>query len=184
MYLEHIFYSAAIAVFIGLIAWKWKKPDYSWIIIAVVYLPDIDVIFRIFSRIMFKMWMVPISGYYFLINLHGTFHTLAALIVFALLGSLFFTLFNIRPMQGFIYTALGLGAHFFEDALVYSPGYPFLWPLYSGNLGWGILPTALNWFGIANAETLIVGILFLIAAIAIRIYIQGIDWLPKIFQRK
>jgi hypothetical protein len=183
MFLEHIVYSTAIAVIVGLVAWKLNKPDYSWIIIATAYLPDTDVFFRVFYWVVLKTLEFSQQWYYFFIHLHSLFHTFAVLIGFALLGSIIFIYFGIRPLEGFIYTAIGYGIHLFEDALVYNPGYPFLWPFYSGRLGWGILPAARNWFGIANAETLIIGILILFCVISLRVLIQGTDWLPRISRK-
>jgi hypothetical protein len=179
MFLEHIFYSTTIAIIIGLFVSSYKWKDHSWIIIAVAFLPDIDAFLRIFFGIFFKL-TGSFHQYVLPYNFHEYLHTFAALLGFALLGSIFFVLFGIRLIEGFIYTAIGWGTHLFEDALVYTMAYPFLWPFYSGRFGWGILPAAQNWFGIANAETLTIGILTLFCAVSLRVLIQGTEWLPRI----
>jgi hypothetical protein len=50
-----------------------------------------------------------------------------------------FCLSGIRFIDGFICSAIGIAAHFFEDGLVEKPAYAFLWPLTTQNLGIGIM---------------------------------------------
>jgi len=42
VFIEHIFYSAALAVLIGMIFSRYTGRDPSWIIIAVAFVPDVD----------------------------------------------------------------------------------------------------------------------------------------------
>ena len=82
------------------------------------------------------------------------------------------------------FLVIGFGAHLVEDALVYTVAYPFLWPFSSVDLVWGLLPNRVSeenyfrdFFGIANTEVLIVGMLFLLVAIIIRTYDEGPSWI-------
>ena len=92
--------------------------------------------------------------------------------------------FGIRFFDAFFFAVVGFGAHLFEDALVYDPGYAFLWPLSSKILGFGLLPYMLNeenymrnFFGVANTDVLIIGMVFLLVAIIIRTYGEGATWI-------
>jgi hypothetical protein len=42
VYIEHIIYSAALAVIVGMIFSRYTGRDPSWIIIALAFVPDID----------------------------------------------------------------------------------------------------------------------------------------------
>jgi hypothetical protein len=84
----------------------------------------------------------------------------------------------------FFLSIIGFGAHLFEDALVYNVGYAYLWPFSSEKLGTGLLLNIFseeyyigNFFGIANTEVLIISLLFLLVAIVIRTYFEGLTWL-------
>ena len=46
MLFEHLIYSTAIAIVAGMVYYRSVGRDYSWIIIASAYAPDIDVIFN------------------------------------------------------------------------------------------------------------------------------------------
>ena len=92
--------------------------------------------------------------------------------------------FSIRFFEAFFFAVIGFGAHLFEDALVYDPGYRFLWPFSSKALGLGLLPNMLSeenyfrdFFGIANTDVLIVGMVFFLVAIIIRTYVEGSTWI-------
>ena len=163
MVIEHLFYSMAIAIIVGMLYYRLTGRDHSWIIILCAWAPDLDFI-------------LPIH--------HGAFHTIAAMLIFAVFIAFLLRPFGIRFFDSIFFATVGFGAHLFEDALVFKVGYRFLWPFSSEILGLGLFPNALNeenyvrdFFRVANTEVLIIGILFLIVAIIIRTYIEGPTWI-------
>lgn len=44
MLFEHWIYSTAIAILVGMVYYKFTGREYSWIIIASAYAPDVDTI--------------------------------------------------------------------------------------------------------------------------------------------
>jgi hypothetical protein len=71
---------------------------------------------------------------------------------------------RISTWDAFVCAAIGIGAHFFEDALIADPAYRFFWPVSLQKFGIGILYETRNIFGIANSEVLLIGILLLSGA--------------------
>lgn len=174
MFLEHIVYSAAIAVIVGMVFVRFTGRDPSWIIIFVTYLPDLDEI-GMFS-------FLKNNTLFPLVIHHGDFHTLGNLLVISVVFAFILHFAGIRYFDGFICTAIGLGAHFFEDALVANPSYAFFWPLSMQKFGIGILPETRNFFGVANTTTLVIGILLFLIACAFRTYFEGKDWYRTFFR--
>jgi hypothetical protein len=72
-----------------------------------------------------------------------------------------------------MFAAIGFGAHIFEDVLVYNPGYAFLWPLSSHVFGIGIVDYKPDFYGIANKEVLIAGVIALLLCVTIRFFYEG-----------
>jgi hypothetical protein len=179
MLAEHIIYSAALAILIGMVFYKFTGRDSSWIIILCAWIPDIDLIANsVLTR----------SGFTLLFEghriSHGVFHNIAIMVIFGILVAFLLHPFGIRFFDAFFFAIIGFGAHLFEDALVYKVGYPYLWPFSSEDLGLGLLPNILSeedyfrtFFGIANTEVLIVGLVFLLVAIIIRTYVEGSGWI-------
>jgi hypothetical protein len=179
MLAEHIIYSAAIAILVGMLFYRFTGRDSSWIIILCAFAPDIDFIAnRVLTR----------SGFTLLFEghtiSHGVFHNIAIMVIFGILVAFLLHPFGIRFFDAFFFSIIGFGAHLVEDALVYKVGYPYLWPFLSEDLGLGLLPNILSeenyfrdFFGIANTEVLIVGLGFLLVAIIIRTYIEGSSWI-------
>jgi hypothetical protein len=60
--------------------------------------------------------------------------------------------------------------------LVGPPTYPFLWPFSKFTFDYGFLSQDWNFYGIANLECLLNGILFLLVSIIIRSTIEGKHW--------
>lgn len=169
MYLEHIVYSSAFALLVGTVALKLHRTDYSWIIIVFAYAPDMDIALRVGNRIIALLFHTSFPLPF--IQIHSQLHTLGALVLVALIISLALSSLGIPLLTGFFYAALAYGAHLFEDALVYHSGYPFLWPLFSGDIGLGVFGTYhRNFFGIADMAVLFVGIVLLLIVIIIRKY--------------
>ena len=179
MLAEHIIYSTALAILIGMVFYKYTGRDSSWIIILCAWIPDIDLIAHsVLTR----------SGFTLLFEghkiSHGVFHNIAIMVIFGILLAFLLHPFGIRFFDAFFFAIIGFGAHLFEDALVYKVGYPYLWPFSSEDLGIGLLPNIIseenyfrNFFGIANTEVLIVGVVFLLVALIIRTCVEGSTWI-------
>jgi len=67
----------------------------------------------------------------------------------------------------------------FEDALIANPAYPFLWPISSQRLGIGIFNYSRDWYGVANEEVLIIGIIAVVFCAMIRTAYEGTGWIKK-----
>jgi hypothetical protein len=172
VYIEHIIYSAVLAVFVGMIFSLYTKRDPSWIIIAVAFIPDIDLLLMIINYIINKK-----TGNVFpLAILHGDLHNVLFLIAFSLLFAGILHHFGIRFIDGVICSAIGIGAHFFEDALIAKPAYAFLWPITTQRFGIGIMKETPNLFGIANDTVLITGLILLMGAVFVRTLVEGTGW--------
>jgi hypothetical protein len=190
MIAEHIIYSTALAIIVGMLWYRYTGKDYSWIIILFSWAPDIDFIAnRVLNMFGFTLMF---EGHTIT---HGVFHNVAVMVVFAIGMAFFLHPFGIKFFDSLFFSLVGFGAHLFEDALVYDPGYKFLWPFSSKVLGFGLLPKILSeeyyvrdFFWIANTEVLIVGLVFLSAAILIRTYVESPAWIrwymPEIVYRK
>ena len=187
---EHIIYSTAIAIIVGMLYYRYTGRDHSWIIILCSWIPDFDIIAK--SALNKMGFIVLFDGQPIH---HGTFHTVAMMVIFAILVAFLLHPFGIRFIDSLFFATIGFGAHLFEDALVYKVGYMYLWPFITENLGIGILPNIISeenyirdFFRVANTEVLIIGILVLIAAMLIRTSVEGTSWvrfyLPKSIYKK
>ena len=163
MLIEHIFYSGAIAILIGMVFYHYTGRDSSWIIVLCAWAADLD----------------------FLILHHGAFHNIAFMIIFGIIMAFILTSFGIKFFDAFFFSVIGFGAHLLEDAIVFDVAYPFLWPFSTNNHGLELFPNVIssrgnyiaNFFRIANTEILFVGLLFLVLAIIIRTFFEGPAWI-------
>lgn len=179
MIAEHFLYTAAVAVIAGMLSLRYAGRDSSWIVILVSYAPDLDkVLDAVLNFIGFTVLFESHTIH------HGTFHTVAALVVFALAMAFLLNPLGIRFFDAFIFTVVGFGAHLFEDALVYTANYMYLWPLSREKIGLAWLPiTSLdgsyytNILHLANAEVLVIGFLLLILAVLVRTRAEGPGWI-------
>jgi hypothetical protein len=179
MLAEHILYSAALAILVGMIFYRCTGRDSSWIIILCAWIPDIDLIAnRVLTSFGFTLLF---EGHKIS---HGVFHNVAIMVIFSVFVAFLLHPFGIRFFDAFFFSVIGFGAHLVEDALVYKVGYPYLWPFLSEKLGFGFLPNVVSeenyikdFFGIANTEVLIVGMVFLLVALIIRTYVEGPRWI-------
>ena len=179
MIAEHIIYSTAIAILVGMLYFNYTGRDHSWIIILYAWAPDIDLLVNpVLNRLGFTFLYV---GHRIT---HGDFHNIAIMVIFGILMAFLLHPFGIKFVDGFFFSVIGFGAHLFEDALVYKVGYPFLWPLSLKVMGLGLLTEMQseeyyirNFFGIANTGVLITGLIFLSVAILIRTYFEGKTWI-------
>jgi hypothetical protein len=172
-------YNAAIAVFAGMLFLHYTGRDPSWIIILVTYVPDLD---KIAGPLLNKVgFTILFEGH--TIH-HGTFHTIAAMIIFAVILAFILHPFGIRYFDTVLFTIIGIGSHLFEDALVYPANYMYLWPFSHEKMGLAWLPISgseesysATFFRIANTEVLLIGVALLIIAILIRTRFEGPGWI-------
>ena len=167
VYIEHLVYSAALAVLVGMVFVRYTGRDPSWIIIFVAFLPDFDEVGKTF---------LARNGLFSVVVHHGDFHNLANLLIASLIFAWLLHFAGMHYFDGFVCTAIGFGAHFFADALVANPAYAFFWPLSSQKYGIGLLPETGNFFGIGDTTILLIGLFFLAVAIGIRTYVEGNGW--------
>jgi len=183
---EHIIYSTALAILVGMIFYRFTGRDSSWIIILCAWIPDIDLIANgVLNRFGFTLLF---EGHKIT---HGVFHNIAMMVIFGILVAFLLNPFGIRFFDALFFAVIGFGAHLFEDALVYKAGYPYLWPFLSKDMGFGLLPNILteenyfrDFFGIANTYVLIVGLVVLLVAIIIRTYAEGPAWIRRYMPEK
>jgi hypothetical protein len=179
MLIEHIIYSAALAILVGMVFYRFTGRDSSWIIILCAFAPDIDLIAnRVLTTFGFTLLF---EGHRIT---HGVFHNIAIMVLFGVLLAFLLNPFGIRFFDAFFFAVIGFGAHLLEDALVYKVAYPFFWPFSSEVIGFGFLPNMVSeenyyrdFFGIANTDVMIVGMVFLLIAIIIRTYHDGPAWI-------
>ncbi len=178
MLFEHLIYSTAIAILFGMIYRGLTGREYSWIIILSAYAPDIDVV----ANGLLKRAGITLLIYGSPIH-HGDFHTLAALVFYAVSVSFLLHPLGIRFVDSLIFAAVGFGAHFVEDALVFSNGYRFLWPLATRKIGSGILVGPVGYkadfYGIADTRVLEYGLIFLAAAMIFRTLFERKNWVRE-----
>jgi membrane-bound metal-dependent hydrolase YbcI (DUF457 family) len=174
MIAEHIIYSSALAILVGMVFYKYTGRDPSWIIIICAWAPDLDELANpVLRRLGIRLLLDGSSIQ------HGTFHNITFMIIFGIAVAFLLHPLGIKFFDSLFFSITGFGAHLFEDALVYKTGYMFLWPFSSEILGIGLLPNAINeenyirdFFGIANTEVLIIGLLLLLVASLIRTYVE------------
>jgi membrane-bound metal-dependent hydrolase YbcI (DUF457 family) len=179
MLAEHLVFTSAIAVLAGMISFRLTGRDSSWIVILVSYAPDLDKILD--SILNWIGFTVLFEGH--AIH-HGTFHNIAAMIIFAVTLAFFLHPFGIRFFDAFIFTVVGYGAHLFEDALVYSANYMYLWPFSREKLGLAWLPVTgseesynADLFHLANTEVLLIAFLVLLLVMLVRTRVEGSGWI-------
>jgi membrane-bound metal-dependent hydrolase YbcI (DUF457 family) len=173
MWAEHLVYSVAIAIVAGMVYLRMTGRDPSWIIILCAFAPDLD---KLLLPIQWLLGLrIVIAGE---VIRHGSLHTIWALAAFALIAAVLLPFFGVRRFDAFLFAALGYGAHLFEDALVFNPGYPFFWPFLPGFDSFGLYryqypPDLL----IADSFVLFIGVLLVLAAAMLRTAVEGPGWL-------
>ena len=174
MFIEHIIYSAALAILVGMVFYKYTGRDSSWIIILFALVPDLDMIANPALRSLGIRLLLDGSSIH-----HGTFHNVAIMVLFGIVLAFLLHPFGVRFFDSFFFAIIGFGAHLFEDALVYINGYRFLWPFSSKILGIGLLPDIMNeefyirdFFHLVNTEVFLLGLALLLIAIIIRTWYE------------
>jgi membrane-bound metal-dependent hydrolase YbcI (DUF457 family) len=172
VYIEHLVYSAALAVIVGMIFSRYYSRNPSWIIIAVAFVPDIDLAIQAVLQAIRRLTRIffPVAIH------HGDLHNVLFLILFSLLFAWLVHSVGIRFTDGLICSAIGIAAHLFEDALIANPAYVFLWPITIQRFGIGIMKETPNIFGIANSTVLPIGIILLAGVVLVRTLVEGTGW--------
>jgi hypothetical protein len=179
MLAEHLIYSTAIAVIAGMLSFHYTGRDASWIVILCTYLPDLDkIVDYLLNSIGFTVLFEGHTIH------HGTFHNVAALLIFGISIAFLLHPFGVRFFDAMIFAIVGFGAHLFEDALVYPSNYMYLWPFSREKLGLAWLPVggseesySANFLHLANTEVLFIGLVFLLIAILVRTRVEGSGWI-------
>jgi hypothetical protein len=105
MLFEHLIYSTAIAIVAGMVYYRFVGKDYSWIIIASAYAPDIDHFSNYLLR---KMGIsLMINGHH--ID-HGNFHNLAGLILYSISGAFLLHPIGVRFVDSLFFAGIGFAA--------------------------------------------------------------------------
>lgn len=161
MYIEHVVYSLALALFICLFL---DRSLAQWCIAIIVVsscIPDIDGIFSlILSPPQFTDGILPHMAFHL-----RYFHTTGFLAMYAVVvAGLLCYFYRMDVRLTALLAGTGFGAHLFEDALVYNPASAVFWPVSSEEFGIGIFSSTRDFFHIANGEVLFFGILLLALA--------------------
>ena len=139
MIAEHVIYSAALAILVGMVFHRSTGRDPSWIIIVCAWAPDLDEIANpVLRRLGIRLLLdgSPIQ--------HGTFHNIAFMVIFGIAVAFLLHPLGIKFFDALLFSTIGFLAHLFEDALVYNPGYMFFWPFSSKFFGLGWLPSVIS----------------------------------------
>jgi hypothetical protein len=94
---EHLIYYTAIAIIAGMVWYKYTGRDSSWIIIASAYAPDFDIVaWSLFKKLDMNILIngAPI--------VHGDFHNIAFLLLFATAAALVLRLAGERFGHSFL----------------------------------------------------------------------------------
>ena len=110
MLFEHLIYSTAIAIIAGMLWFKRTGRDPSWIIIVSAYAPDFDIVA---GELLKKLDLNS------LINtpiVHGDFHNIAFLLLFATAAALVLRLAGMRFLDSFLFANIGGGRRVLEKS--------------------------------------------------------------------
>jgi membrane-bound metal-dependent hydrolase YbcI (DUF457 family) len=174
MLLEHIIYTTAIAIIVGMIYSKKVGRDPSWIIIGSTYMPDLDYI----ADSILKKIKITLLFYGNPIE-HGYFHNFIMLFIVAFFTALCLQMIGVRFIDSFLCSSIGFGAHLIEDALVFNPGYAFFWPISTEKYGIGLVAYNADLFGIANLQVLFIGLTAITLSAIIRTIYEGTGWIKR-----
>jgi hypothetical protein len=176
MIFEHWIYSIAVAIVFGMFYYRVTGRDYSWIIIFSAYAPDIDFV----ADSLLKKVGVTLLFYGHPIR-HGDFHNIAFLILYGFFIASLLHNAGIRFRDSFIFAGVGFAAHLFEDALVLTPGYRFLWPLSSNQFSTNLLQYNPDLYCISDSRVLIIGLVAVALCAILRTRYEERGWLKRMF---
>lgn len=161
MLLEHLIYNIAIAILIYTV---YEKRYVLSIIILSAYSPDIDFVTNSILKkigITLLVYGEPIK--------HGDFHNILVLLIYGILVALLLNTVKTNMIDSFILACIGFTAHLFEDYIVFNPGYRFFWPISDKIYGIGIIKYKADFYGIANTDVLIIGLVAIFLSLIIYI---------------
>ncbi|WP_369425343.1 metal-dependent hydrolase [Methanothrix sp.] len=174
MLFEHWIYSTGLAIIAGMVYYRATGRDLMWLIIASAYAPDAD---------MFADQVLSGIGISLLVNgspiSHGDFHNIAIMLIYAGCVALSLHPLGFRLADSFLFAGAGFAAHLLEDALVAAPAYAFLWPLSSSRFGIGMFSYSPDFYGIADREVLLAGVVFLELIFIMRTMYEGRGWVGR-----
>ena len=174
MYLEHLIYSAALAIIVGMVFLRFTGRNQAWLIIPISLIPDLDHINNI-------IWELGIMDYphrlipYFSI---GWFHNLLGITAISIGVAALLSQFKLRFIDVMIYSLIGCSSHLIEDYIAYPPSYQFLYPFSSSEYGINILSETGNVI-IGDTTIIGIGLLLLGISIGIRYYATNNGWIIK-----
>ena len=158
---EHLLYTVAIILIIGIFYTKLTGMTYHWwIILLGSIIADLDHFNNFFWDAGILPYEVEVIPYIHL----GNFHNIFWLVIVSVIVAGILTYKNIDFSNGLILCGIGYGIHLFEDFLVYPPVYTMLYPFSNTPVGLNLIPETKNLLW-AGTEVLMVGISFLVIAI-------------------
>ncbi len=173
MFLGHVIYGLAIAVFLicfirrDFIGWS------SLIILVSGCIPDLDGIFDIMQD---KLFFQPGQLLPHMVEHTRVLHSLGGLVIYSVLTGILLTYaFRLKFPLVALLAGIGFGAHIVEDMLVYNPSSAVFWPLSSVTVGIGIFSDySRNFLGIGNTEVLLTGVVLLAGAVLVNLAMRKI----------
>ncbi|MFA5347148.1 MAG: metal-dependent hydrolase [Methanoregula sp.] len=173
MYIEHIVYSFAFAIVAVMLLKPREAGWYTLIFVISGCLPDIDGIFDIIRHPPeFTSGLIPHMAEH-----SRYFHTMGALLIYAIIAGIVLARWKgLKFSECAFFGGAGFAAHLLEDALVYNPSSPVFWPLSPQEVGIGLLPHSRDFFSVANAEVLGVGMVLLMLVVGASLLINRTGW--------
>lgn len=162
MILEHMVYSFALAIIVGLIFVHFTGRDPSWVILVMTIVPDTDFVI---NRIMILCGLLKP----YILN-HGDFHNILSLLFFSLVAALILHKYKMPLGDALLCSMIGFSAHLAEDFIVYASWYGYLYPWSLREYGVSILPETRNLWGLADSKILALGLILVCIALFIRVY--------------
>ena len=168
MYIEHLIYSAALAIIIGMVFLRYTGRDQAWLIVPISLVPDLDHL----NNIIWELGMMDSPQRLIPYLSIGWFHNLLGVITISIGIAALLSQFKIRFFDAMIYSLIGCSAHLFADYISYPPSYSFLYPLSPTKYGINILPETGN--AIIGDTTIIgIGLIVLCISIGVRYYVTS-----------
>lgn len=170
MMAEHILYTIAIVLIVGIYYSRYTVKKYLWwIIISVSLIPDLDHLHH------FPYYLNLSQGDSHQYNIApwieiGDLHNILWMILLAILLAAAIELIGKAKFRdALLFCLVGYGIHLFEDFISYPPTYPLLYPFTNAPIGINLIPETMN-LGWAGTEVLGIGLIILTIAIGLYIF--------------
>lgn len=163
MMAEHILYTIAIILIVGIFYTRFTGKQYYWQILLIgSFLADIDHL----NNVLWDAGIVPWTVQVFPLLKLGNFHNVMWMVLLSVCVASILINFKVSFKEGLMFCLAGYGIHLLEDFISYPPVYQMLYPFTDKYLGINIIPETKNlvW---AGTEVLEVGIVFLAMAIGL-----------------